>query len=169
MITASDILEAYYSSFQSERAYTEIFENPSRSETLTLLRTSKIRNIRFFADAKTRTVYAWDSDAAIHLEVWRHLGLWKTAGISLVPLKNGACSHVLEGIAHREGSKCVMFASHALQIVVDVLQDKTAPRNEKEQCQAYLEDFLSYDWSWVDKYIVATPYLNSLRLREVLK
>jgi hypothetical protein len=170
MIRAKDILEAYHSGFLSSIAYAEVFENPSQSELFALIRKSPYRNVRFYAEAKSRTVYAWDADRSTHTEVWNNLRLHQIcSGISLSFLKGGTCSHILEGIAEKKGSKCQMLASHVLGMAADIIRDNYAPEKDRTLCQDFLEDFLSYDWGWVNRYIHVTSYLNALDIPDEVK
>jgi hypothetical protein len=91
-------------------------------------------NVRFTA-LKQRGVYVWDADIGFHDDVTRNLKLDSFVNIRLA------------GEAYFRNGKYEMIDSDQLT----------------DAFPTYLSDVLSIDWSWVDKYIIVSPYLNKLR------
>jgi hypothetical protein len=147
MISAKQIIEAYLTRFPlvHRDGSFEVFENPSFKEMKSADSTGL--GIRFTADVSTKTVYVWDIDATIHDNV--HLGLGirgKGKQISY------GWSSLLTGFAERSGSKYVMSGSDMIRSVL--------------YASLYIPDMLEMlrqDWSWVDRYIAVTPYLEETK------
>jgi hypothetical protein len=147
MIRARDILEEYSSSFKNRGHYVEIFVNPSRKEM------SEIgSDIRFIADDETRKVYIWDAEKAFHLDIYYYSEerFSKTGKSVKIEEDEPLYSNLLEGIGIRKSGDYVMIESHAL----DGFGREGFPGTE-----AFLEDFLGRNWSWVDRYVRVTPYI----------
>jgi hypothetical protein len=140
MITASQILEEYKTSFRIGSNYIEIFSNPSKKELL-----SCGDEIRFTADADKKEVYVWDGNLAIHDDANKTLGyggLWFKKPI-------------LTGIAQKEGSTYYAYRSDELESI------NLSPPGSEE----FLTKLLSYDWDFVNRYINIKDLLQILSIK----
>jgi hypothetical protein len=156
IIRSSDILaslkrlnEEYFEMYKSRLGDPyPVFKNPSYREMFRELGPS----VRFSADDQTKTVYAWNADAELH-PFFR-----KSARLSC-PERNKFmfwCDLILEGVAAAHGGKYIMFIS-------DGLEGRVAIARGIDDKQIFAKKVLMRDWSWVDRYIEVSPYLNQLR------
>jgi hypothetical protein len=144
MIRASQILkvlsEEYLtrikSSLNSSASY-EVFMNPSQKEL------REFDAVRFSADSETGKVYAWQWGEDLHPDVRDKLGIHVSPQDKLGRYWS---INILEGVATRRGGRFYLESS-------DVLYNFGYPEE--------IMLLLSKDWSWVDRYIVVTPYLES--------
>jgi hypothetical protein len=142
MITSSQIIislnEVWVNGLDGRH---EVLENPTKKEL------REIDNIiRFSADAKTKTVYAWGAYENMHPLVRIALDIKCPQ-----PIGNQWCSTILEGIAHRRGDKYHMTETDAPFMDMINFPNK------------YKETWFTIDWSWVDKYIIVTPWVNTIK------
>jgi hypothetical protein len=156
MIKASDILEEYYSVIPGYGNYIPVFVNPTRSELLQASQ-NKSKNksnwfIRFSADAEQEKLYVWSGYLAAHMDARDQLDL-KCNGHSL----EQRCSRIFEGIAEKEGSGFRVTSSHCLEAFGEVVEERGS---KAEKASLFLEDALNQDWSWVDKYIDLSSYID---------
>ena len=100
--------------------------------------------VRFTADNRTKTVYAWAFSSGHHSDVSLGLKLKDTY----------SCPEVLRGAAEKTGSHYEFVASDFLA---------SFRKNPGEDDRRFLIQMLTKDWSWVDEYIVVTPYLGKLK------
>jgi len=148
MITSSDIL-IYLSEVWDSSAFNrwgkrfDIYANPSGKD----FREIGEADVRFCADSSTKTIYVWDYLGNLHHEVRAKLNL-KCTGFAL---HDGGkwCTSILDGLASREGHRYIMNGSDMLKWAVNNTQ--------------VLDDILSRDWSWMDRYIISTPFINKFR------
>ena len=152
MIKATDIIEAYLTRLPStdERDTFEVFKNPTFKELRSA--DSSGAGVRFSADMTTKTVYVWDVQCEIHDTVHRELGI-KGKGTKV----DFGWSSLLLGIAEQHGSKYVMTDSDLFRTSLYYSIHSTAPAIE----------MVGNDWSWVDRYILVTPFL--IKMKEKLE
>jgi hypothetical protein len=146
MIRASQILKAlsedYFTRIKSSinpyNSY-EIFVNPTQKEL------REFEAVRFSADFKKKEVLAWNWTSELHPDLREKLGV-------TIPPEERIGKYwgiyFLEGVAVKRGSKFYMERS-------DVLHGFSYPEAITRQ--------LEKDWSWVDRYIVVTPYLEKFK------
>lgn len=152
MIRASSILEAYHGLFRTDYKTTyTVFVNPSSKELREL--TSRLNDpdvpdgVRFIADNSAKKVYAWEGMYANHDDARRHVGLkcdpsmWSDDNV---------CGSMLDGWAEQQGSRFFLQAC-------DVMEANWS------SSVRYRQTIFSQDWSWVDRYIQVTPYLERLK------
>lgn len=99
--------------------------------------------VRFTADNRTKTVYAWPFNSGHHSDVSRGLKLKDSY----------SCPEVLRGAAQKEGSRYEFVASDFFA---------SFRKNPGEDDRRFLIQMLAKDWSWVNEYIVVTPHLGKL-------
>lgn len=148
MIKASSIIEAYMTLLKAKKPEdTEtVFENPSFKELKELVDRAS-GEVRFMADSQTKTVYAWEGtlwnhhDARQSLKIKCDMSRWSNRYV---------CANILDGLAVQDGSKFVMDDSDMLDSGFDI-------------SVLYRQAIFSQDWSWADKYIEVTPYIEHLK------
>jgi hypothetical protein len=140
MIRASqllDILEEWLMGFKGDTfgEHIDVFENPTRLE----MNKEMGKDIRFFADNRSKRFYAWNAFHAIHYDVIGHLHL------------EGArnSGEVLSGLAEKHGTSYVMTQSDFMDS-----KDGTPQRVNK---------ILSQDWSWADRYVEISSWIAGQR------
>lgn len=113
-----------------------IFENPSFVELIGL------DMIRFIALNKEKKVYVWDGTKAFHSDISVALGL------------NDSYSdqNFLRGQALRKNDEFIMFNSDFFN---SFKISKYSAADER-----FLKSFFIQDWSWLDKYIKASDWIN---------
>ena len=143
MITASQILEEYLKLYKvGDKSYT-IFLNPDRSE-----RREMGYEIRFFADAKHKKLYAWDARFVTHAPIAEFLHLDDTE-----PTIFGGVATNVVGYKY--------FITNADGLVVRASMLKKLPRGST--LDVWFQEFFKQDWSWLDRYIKATPFLSRIK------
>lgn len=147
---ASKLLEKYKLSFHCKgwfgEHYTEVFTNPTVKEMRSAvdqslragLTVQEKDGVRFFADNKTKTVYAWGSCLCSHLDTASAV---KVGDVDSNP-------HLLQGFAQEERGKFVMRSS-------DLVHSKISNGWRK-----WLNEFFTIDWSWVDRYIQVSKWIE---------
>jgi len=115
----------------------ETFINPSQKEMKEI---DSGTGIRFIADLRDKTVYAWDSMEIIHNEAWKQI---KPKENERTLAKKGT---LLEGLATKKGGKYKMIISDQIDYYFsyDIYSLKEFKKNFK----------------WVDKYINVTDQLD---------
>lgn len=101
-----------------------------------LMNASGPYGVRFFADPKKKKVYAWNAEY-IHLSVMPEIGY------------SYKDSNLLLGTANLKNGKWIMTTS-----------DRMAAHPQMSP------ETLKGIWGWVDKYILTTPFLGSVRSGE---
>lgn len=144
MITAQKILstlkEEYYTRIKAKYnpyASYEVFVNPAPKEI------REFDGVRFSANSKTKEVLVWLWHEDLHPDLRDKLG------ITIAPkdrLGHYWSINLLEGVANRRGSKFYMEGS-------DALRGFKYPEE--------ITVLLQKDWSWVDRYVVVTPFIES--------
>jgi hypothetical protein len=141
MIRSSQILEEYLTLLrQGDTGYT-IFVNPDRSELRELG-----DDVRFIADAKKKKVYVWNAEI-LHDEIaeFLHLGV--------------ADPKKFWGVATRRGQKYIVNKSDTLVYLSYI---HITPRFSSSVTSGHLLEFLSQEWTWLDRYIEATPFILAI-------
>jgi hypothetical protein len=149
----SKLTEEYLLGEKTERGYLEIFVNPTRKELNSILDRYKHdpgydEYIRFCAVSSKQKVYVWHGEMAIHSEIMERLSI-KGDGIFKNPYRKKG---VLNGVAYKSGSEFVMEDSDMLD---GAKYDGDKP---------YLQNILTADWKWVDRYIKVTPWIEDFRI-----
>ena len=120
----------------------EVFVNPSTKE---LKEVDNGDGVRFTADSKSKRVYVWDADKAIHNSVWD-----EESSISKGRDFNSAsCDEVLHGTCELKGGKFHMDYSDEMEY--------------QESRKDFDVESLLKTFNWVNKYIKIDGYLNSIR------
>lgn len=156
MIKSSQIkslLEEWLKSFSLSRGLIDVYKNPSKSDYSEIYQSfiddvrlpSKIVMIRFIADAKTKSVYVWNGQKAIHAEVARSVGLID---------RMESDPTILSGIGVLVSGKAEMQQADSLESI-----DKYSSQFDIN----YYNGVVSRDWSWVNRYIQVTKYLGKLK------
>lgn len=102
----------------------EVLENPSFRD----MKSVSIE-LRFIAVDKTKTLYLWNSEIAIHNEIYERLRLGNAL---FSDIKNAS---VFVGVAKNKGSKYVVTSSDAIRVI-------------KSFDQSYIDK-----WNWINEYI----------------
>jgi len=134
-LTSRTIVNAFGKEFQ-------VFINPNSSEEQRLLGNV----VRFTADNRTKTVYLWSFNGGHHADVSISLKLKDT--FSDRDVLRGA-AQLREDVYHFVTSD--FFSSFK----------KGVPNVDR----FFLKELFSRDWSWVDKYIRVTDYLEEIKKR----
>jgi hypothetical protein len=101
-------------------------------------------HVRFTADNRTRTVYAWPFSSGHHADV--------SIGLNLKD--SYSCPDVFRGAALMENGTYRFVASDFLS---------SFRRNPgKEDCR-FLRELFSNDWSWVESYITLSGSIRRLK------
>jgi hypothetical protein len=99
--------------------------------------------IRFTADRTTQTIYVWDYSSAMHTDMSMYLGLRDPY----------SSPDFLKGAAKRANDELYRMAeSHFLQS----FKRNRLPREER----VILKNLLNQDWSWLDRYVDVTGWLE---------
>jgi hypothetical protein len=159
MITARFILEKYHSIGRTPKGDTyHVFTNPSHKELreiVTNVEDRDLQRVRFIADNCTKTVYAWEAAFLNHNDARKTLNLRCDRTSTIYINSPWVCGHMLDGIAEQEGSKFVLTQADTLDGMASSADYRVA--------------IISQDWSWADRYIVMTPYLESVKKRHFAK
>jgi hypothetical protein len=140
MITASQILEEYFTLFEK----IPIFTNPNRADLREMG-----SEIRFIAVAREKTVYCWDANLAIHDPVSRFLGLKFS-------------TQVFWGIAEKQGSKYSVSNSDTAHLYAKPLKIPRSSSASSLGDVSHALEFLGQDWTWLDKYFETTPFILAI-------
>lgn len=138
------------------RGYVEVYVNPTRQELKEIIDnpefdighrgSTDLNHIRFSAIDKTKEVYAWFGEFALHWEIRNLLNIDLPNPVKVGGITCWECG-TLDGVAEMQGVTCVMtncdFFNAARIHNVDAARE-----------------MLSYDWRWVDRYIKVTPWLR---------
>ena len=130
-----------------------IFVDPTKMDLKMAVEESRDKKIRFMADDVNKKVFAWSSDI-MHHDVWDSLlhakfGKGRSKAICL-----DVEVSIFQGVAKVSGGNAVMTGS-------DVIESyRTIP--------AVIEK-LKIDWSWADKYVKVTPWINKIKKNKDLK
>jgi len=119
------IKEEFFLGFKYGGEYIEVFVNPSKKEL------KRIPEIRFIADNKKKKVYAWDSEFAIHTDVWDKIGDSRDIYDS---------DTLLSGLAKKVGGKWKMTESDTYEFGGNLINGG--------------------DFKWCDKYIEVSKKLK---------
>ena len=145
MITSKQILEIaekWSDTVKIKNVDVPIFENPSSSDIMELIKNSYYKNnveVRFICNSKSQIVYVWDAYLATHFDIAGRLNLGSIT----------SSSHLLCGMCKVVGGR--------LQSTEIYLVDGS-PSDEKYNL---LFSVLNYSWSFVDKYVKGiTDYLE---------
>lgn len=151
MITSNniiDILEEYFDTRRIGGKAVVIYKNPISDD----VKEFPTDFIRFLADSKTKTVYAWDGYSAIHIEVWP-----KTLG-NITPSKVKNFPNIIPGKAMREGTRLTMVGWDGVENYIREY-NRLAPKLRGE-FKDYFQQLFSYNWSWLDNYVIgANKYI----------
>lgn len=119
----------------------QLWINPDEAELLHLPDL-----VRFTADRMTRKAYVWDYTCAMHTDMSVHLGL--NDPYSSPNFLKGASQRGQDGIYR-------MVESHFLK----AFKMSHLTREERE----ILTNLLDQDWSWVNRYMEVTQWLEPYR------
>jgi len=137
--------------------YIEIFVNPDLSELNSCNNVGgerSRRGVRFIADFKTKKLYAFSAEL-IHL--FAADMIYPSSGRRHLENLEFEAS-ALSGQAEKQGSKYVCFGSEFWN---SALKDAIDGSRFSEKL---IKSFLEKDWSWFDRYILVTPWIEKFRL-----
>ena len=141
------LIEKYLKGFKFKHPmtgeiYIEIFENPSKKELREIM---DYDTIRFFADNRIKTVFAW-MPKLIHTQALKYL---KSKIRPFKTPKEG--DELLAGIAELQGGNFVMTDGADLLGLVN-------------NNNLFNNKLINIDsWKWADKYITVTPFLKRIK------
>jgi len=115
----------------------EVLKNPSLKSMKSIL-SSTIDVVRFIADNTNKKLYVWNSNEAIHNDVWNNPQIKKGRDFD-----SASCDEILYGIAASKGNKFIMYDSNGIKTGIDI------PTIIKK-------------FKWVNKHIKIDKYLNSI-------
>ena len=150
LIKARDIVglsEKYFDARQVRASYVPIYLNPTHSELIEACSKGSKR-VRFTANAKNQSVYVWDAIKAIHYDIVQLLG---RDYLDVYP-------NIIGGLADVQ-PRAVMVGWDNFHHVMDVI-----PSSNRANAVEFLTKVFSYNWSWLDKYFLATDYINKRKL-----
>ena len=107
-------------------------------------------NIRFTADNRTRTVYAWGFSSGHHADV--SIGLKLKDSYSCPDVFRGAAVLVKGAYRFSDSDFLSSFRKYP-----------------GEDDRRFLIQMVSIDWSWVNEYIIITPYIAALETHFCLR
>jgi len=140
MNKSQQFLEKYMATVKVYNNQVEIFKNPTTRELDSL----NTRAIRYFADPRDDTVYAWDGNLSTHYNMKENPEIARL-------LKNDSWLLIMfSGHAVKSGGKYIAKGSDSYTPLL--YSDK--------KVLASMKVFLERDWSWVDKYIEGTSDLT---------
>jgi hypothetical protein len=146
-----NISEEYFETFKSRLGVPyPVYKNPSYKEMLKDLGSW----IRFSADYQTKVVYAWNAEMELHPYFRKSAGITVPAGSEFLFWSD----MILEGVAEARGGKYMMMASDALEGKIFKVVGGDPKRRP-----LFLKKVLDRDWSWVDRYIKVSPWLDERR------
>lgn len=136
--------ERFEIGFKTFGEYFEIFTNPTSKE---FKEVQDNNIIRFIANKKNKRVYIFNPQGYIHHEAWDELKRQNVekGGNYYSEAEKG---NLFDGYCKLKGGKWVIFSSEILDF---------SPMNYTK--------IIKGNWSWVDKYIFVTDYIEKLRLR----
>jgi hypothetical protein len=112
----------------------EVFKNPSKKELRDLGPV-----VRFTADSRSKTVYAWDADKALHYDVCKQL--------KNVTFRNVSIFH---GVAVKRGGKYILDSSDEFEW--------------GKPLHLFLHDVEELDdIRWINKYIDVDPWIEKMK------
>jgi len=137
--------ERFEIGFRFSGEYYEIFTNPTKKEFKEISQDYPM--IRFMANKKNKRVYIFKVRGYIHNQAWDELkkqGIEK-GGDYWGEAKKG---NLLGGYCELKGSKWIILTSDTLE---------SSPKTYSKVIKG--------DWSWVNKYILVTDYIEKIRLK----
>lgn len=158
MITSRRVLQSIQK-FQSQgqsSGETKVWRNPSKEGFLELLNSSISNNFptlfNFFADAKTKTVYAWNGSQVDSSRIKKILGI------------NNQLPHICSGvfIINSQGIAVMQNIENIDSLIQSLVTFDTFEYNKSVD---YLNQFFSYQWNWLDAYLQKTSLLLIVYLK----
>jgi hypothetical protein len=152
MITSnqiSGILEDYLKAVSSGWDSAPIYLNPTSTDFKELYKDSKSHEIRFFIDNKSKKVYAWNGERALHGIVAREIGVFDRYN-KIHP------EELLSGYAEIRNGKGYMLGSDTLETTIGVVKGKLREPDDV----TFLTKILNTDWSWAYRYVDCSDYLR---------
>lgn len=160
MITSKQIItlsEEYVKTVKSYSNSFPVFENPSAKEIAEACKQSKAQwgtsNIRFFADNNSKKVYIWDAYYSIHIGVARSLD-FSDRCINHDPTLFFGSAKVDSGRAIIEDSD---------EIRAEQVNLAGSHQDIRDKGGLFFKRFFAINWSWVDRYISCSAYLNKIK------
>ena len=147
MTKSQQFLEKYMDTVKVFNNQVEIFKNPTTRELDSL----NTRAIRYFADPRDDTVYAWDGNLSTHYNLKLNPEIARL-------LKN-------------DNWLLIMFSAHAVKAegkyVAKGSDSYTPFLYSDKKLLASMKVFLEQDWSWADRYIAGTSDLTKDIAKEI--
>ena len=145
MITSKQILKLAEDYEDRKNIYGKdvlIFKNPTSSDIKEIKSQHFTTEVRFIADAKSRLVYVWDANLAIHAPILKALK-YPEGSIGNSP-------YLLESLANIVGTKLELTSSQADDMFYfpSFWVNKRNPISQK-----LLTQLLEYNWTFADRYI----------------
>ena len=140
--------ERFEIGFKIYGEYYEIFSNPTSKEFKEVVYDEAGQKvIRFIANKRNKRVYIFHQQGYTHPEAWNELKKQNIEKGSSY-LSESKKGNLLGGYGMLKGGKCVLFSSEPIDY---------DPWDYTK--------IIKGNWSWVDKYIFVTDYIEKLRLR----
>ena len=127
------INEEYSFGFKHVGKYIEVFSNPSQKEIKEIG-----KSLRFFADNKSRKIYAFNGYNLIHGQAWEYFPEKVKKGRGFID------------------TSLLPIAKESKYVFIDTLY-------VGDEENRHVKGVLDQDWKWVDKYVKVSPILNRLR------
>lgn len=161
MITSKQIQKLFedYSKMGNVRGLpVTIYNNPTKSDFLALQKEAKelnkkVDNIRYIADAKTKTIYVFNAEFAIHKEV---------KGILNLPIDPLKAPYILNGEATLRSGTLVPISERSTTISKILSNYLNYPGNKVENSN-YLKEVFSYNWDWLYSYVKVKKEIEGFR------
>jgi hypothetical protein len=161
MITSKQILSYLedYSTIGKVRGIAfAIYENPTKADFLSLQKEAKdqnkkVENIRYIANAKTKTIYVFNAEFAIHKEAKDILGL---------PIDPLLAPHILNGEAKLRSSQMIPESDRSTTIS-KILSNYLNFPDKKVENAKYLKEVFTYNWDWLYSYIKVKPEIEKCK------
>jgi hypothetical protein len=168
MITSKQIIslaEDWDKSFSKNGSNVNIFINPGSSDVLKIVKEVRGKDIpvRYVADAKSKEVYAWNANAAIHFDTVPHINSSYN--------RKGEDPYIIFGYGYTSGSKIISFTENLSNVAMFV--DELASSNSRDSNKTLMETRISrlnkmfqYNWSFLDNYISGMyHFINEQKLK----
>ena len=145
MITSQFIIalsEKYSDSVNISGHNVIIFENPNKDDLVEVIKNNQYQEIRFLAKADTpQTCYIWNAGYSLHYAIRKHLNF---------PIDNETTPGIVDGEASVLGG---VVKNAKIIYLTEFLRAAGNANSYGKDARKLLRKMMSYNWSWLDKYI----------------
>lgn len=138
---------------------TDIYCNPGSSDIKELYQKSSKHEVRFLVDGKTKNVYVWNAETALHQTVAKKLGLLDRLGYDKSWTESN--TDVLIGNGLVSNGSITMSSSNLLDPIIAIASKGQEYKNYENV--KYMKRLISNNWSWLSKYIKYSAYFDRIK------